>query len=62
MWFKKRGGAEALYGAKQCGIAFEFGVVGEILHADDLDMLRVDLFKVSSSTMHSLFERTDLGD
>lgn len=62
MWYKKRTDAEAKYVAKQCGLEVEFNAVGPMLHENDLEMLRQQLFKVSQSTMDCLFERTDLSD
>lgn len=60
MWFRKRTDPEAMYVANQCGIKEEFECVGEVLHRDDLEMLRQQLFKVSSDTMMMLFSETTL--
>lgn len=60
MWYKKREDAEALYVAKQCGIEDVFNVVGSVLHEDDLEKLRTQLFEVSKDTMFQLFEKTEL--
>ena len=62
MWFKKRKDREALYVAQQCGILKEFTVVGDILHEDDLEDLRVHLFKIPKYTIGCLFEETTLED
>ncbi len=60
MWYKKRKDPEALYVANQCGIADEFRIVGDILHEDDLEALRTELFQVSKDTINCLFNKTEL--
>ena len=60
MWYKKRTDATALYVAKQCGIDVDMSAVGDILHADDLEMLRKQLFFVSPDTISQLFEIVEI--
>ncbi len=60
MWFRKRDDVMARYLAIQCGIEKEFGMVGSVIHKDDLEKLRVDLFRVSASTMDQLFKETKI--
>ena len=60
MWYKKRKDPEALYVAKQVGIEEVFLAVGDILHEDDLEGLRTQLFEVSKDTIDCLFTKTEL--
>lgn len=60
MWYKKREDPTALYVAHQCGIDDVFDSVGPIIHEDDLEVLRTQLFEVSQDTMLQLFEETTI--
>lgn len=60
MWHKKRDDVTAQYVAKQCGIDDVLSMVGEIIHGDDLEQLREQLFDVSRDTMSQLFEVVDI--
>jgi hypothetical protein len=60
VWYRKRNDVTALYVAKQCGIAEDYKIVGEVVHADDLEVLRVQLFGVSTDTIDMLFSPTEI--
>lgn len=60
MWYKKRDDVTAKYVAKQCGIDDVLDMVGEIIHGDDLEKLREQLFDVSQDTVNQLFEVVEI--
>ena len=60
MWFRKRDDAAARYLAAKCGIGVEHSIVGNVLHKNDLEMVRVQVFNVPHTTMSQLFDETEL--
>ena len=47
--------------ANKCGLEQFLLMVGDVLHEDDLETLRTQLFDVEKYTMFQLFEETKLG-
>lgn len=60
MWFRKRDDAAARYLAAKCVIGVEYSIVGNVLHKNDLEMLRAQIFDVPPTTMSLLFDETEL--
>lgn len=60
MWYKRRTDVTAKYVSKQCGLDVDLDTVSEILHEDDLEILRVQLFKVSKDTIDQLYEVVEI--
>lgn len=60
MWYKKKTDAIAKLVAEKCGITESLLIVGDILHEDDLEALRTQLFNIEKHTMFQLFEETTL--
>lgn len=59
-WYKKRKDPVALYIAKQCGIEADFNSLGDVVHEDDLEVVRTTILGVSKDTIKQLFEVTTL--
>ena len=60
MWHKKRKGLAAQQAAALCGLTVDMSIVGEIIHSDDLELLRVQLFKVAPAAIDLMFEVVEI--
>lgn len=56
-WYRKRTDPEAAYIAAQCGVSDLFGVLSEVIHADDLKQVQMAM-GVRLETMRLLFTPT----
>ena len=59
-WYQKKDSAEAKYVAEQCGITKILSSIGSTLHEDDLELVRVQVLKVSKTTINQLFTEVAL--
>jgi len=60
MWYKKRKGPAAEQAVSLCGLTVDMSIVGDIIHSDDLELLRVQLFKVAPAAIDLMFEIVEI--